>query len=185
MNTDFEEAASSDAWNFDGRGALIVRTSPQWMWVLGATYWDRVEDRVLPYAGIVHTPNDWLEIRALFPRADINIFMGTPWGVPQWLYVAGEYHIEAYQVQLPARSLTTTDVVGSTPTSATVSPFVRDRIELEDWRVLGGIRSEYNGMTSFLEAGWVFGRQVQFARSMSPSGFDISSGFIARFGLRF
>jgi hypothetical protein len=184
LNTDFEEAASSDAWIFDGRGALIVRTSPQWMWVLGATYWDRVQDRVLPYAGVVYTPNDRLEIRALFPRADINVFMGTPWGVPQWLYVAGEYHIEAYQLQLPRRTVTTT-TDGMTTTRTEATTFTRDRIELEDWRVLGGIRSEYNGMTSFLEAGWVFGRQVQFARSTSPSGFDISSGFIARFGLRF
>ncbi|MHC4879729.1 MAG: hypothetical protein ACYTGL_25020 [Planctomycetota bacterium] len=160
LNTSFEDSPSSDAWNFDGRGAAYIRTSPQWLIVAGAMFWDRVNDRVLPYAGLVYTPNDYLEIRALFPKADISFFIGTPWGVPQWLYVAGEYHIEAYEV-VPAGGQ-------------------RSQVQIEDWRVVGGVRSEQAGMTSFLEGGWVFDRQL----TLLGADADISSGFIVRFGVR-
>ena len=169
INTDFESGISSDAWSFDGRGALFFRASPQYLVVLGAMFWDRVDDRVLPYAGVVFTPNQYVEIRALFPRAEASMFLGTPWGLPQWIYIAGEYHIEAYQV-----AVTTLD-----------DPAVREnRIQIEDWRLMLGVRSEQNMMTSFLEAGWVFGRDVEFLRKATP-GFDVSSGFIARFGVRY
>lgn len=163
LNTSFESPISSEAWNFDGRAAVFVRANPQWLIVLGAMYWDRVDEIILPYAGLVYTPNQYVEIRALFPRADASLFIGTPWGVPQWLYVAGEYHVEAYEIQRSAA--------------------VDDQIQIQDWRAVLGIRSEHAGMTSFLEGGWVFNRNGEF-RDTAPSKFDISSGFIARFGLR-
>ena len=42
-------------------------------------------------------------------------------------------------------------------------------------------------MTSFLEAGIVFGRDLQFADKDENlgAGFDVSDGFIIRLGLRF
>jgi hypothetical protein len=166
LSTDFDRGPTSDAWTFDGRGAFFIRTSPQYLLVLGAMFLDRVDDQILPYAGIVYTPNQHVEIRALFPKAEINWFLGAPWGVPQWMYLAGEYHIEAYQVTV------------NTPGQP------ENQIQLEDWRVMLGVRSEHGGMTSFLEGGWVFGRDVEFLRK-STSGFDISSGFIARFGVRY
>lgn len=163
LNTDFDHSPGSDAWNWDGRGALLIRTHPQWLAVVGAMFWDRVDDQVLPYGGLVYTPSDFVEIRAMFPRADINFFIGTPWGVPQWLYVAGEYHVEAYEIGAggPQR-----------------------KVEMEDWRVLLGVRSDAGGFTSFLEGGWVFDREIKF--NNPPGGpTDISSGFIVRFGVRF
>lgn len=166
IGTDFERGLGSEGWMFDGRGALFVRTSPQYLLVLGAMFLDRVDDQVLPYAGIVYTPNQHMEIRALFPKAEINWFVGAPCGVPQWMYLAGEYHIEAYQVAV------------NTPGLA------ENQIQLEDWRVMLGVRSEHGAMTSFLEGGWVFGRDVEFLRKATP-GFDVSSGFIARFGVRY
>lgn len=169
IGTDFERGLESEAWSFDGQGALFFRASPRYMVVLGAMFWDRVNDRVLPYAGVVFTPNQYLEIRALFPKAEISLFLGAPWGVPQWLYLAGEYHIEAYQVAV------------NTINDPAVA---QNRIQIEDWRLMLGVRSEQGVMTSFLEAGWVFGRDVEFLRKATP-GFDISSGFIARFGIRY
>lgn len=164
LNTDFDQSPGSDAWNWDGHGALLVRASPQVLAVLGAMYWDRVDDQVLPYAGIVYTPNDYLEIRALFPRSDVSLFLGTPWGIPQWLYVAGEYHVEAYEI-------------GNLATSTS------RKIQLQDWRVMAGIRSDACGVQSFLEGGWVFDRSVKF--SSGGGDFDISTGFIARVGIKF
>ncbi len=162
LNTDFDASPGSDAWNWDGRGAVFVRANPQTLVVLGALFWDRVDDRVLPYAGLVYTPNDYWEIRALFPQSEVSIFLGTPWGIPQWLYVNGEYHVEAYEI-------------GGVPGGR--------QIQLEDWRVMLGVRSDSGGVQSFLEGGWVFDRKVEFSRG--GGNFDVSSGFIARFGIKF
>lgn len=167
LNTDFQQNATSDAWNLDGRAALFYRSSPKYMLVLGAMFWDRVDDQIIPWVGWVYTPDDRWEFRAVFPSPEISCFIGTLWGAPQWWYLAGEYHVEAYQ------------------TESNLAGVGVDQMEIEDWRVVTGIRSETFGYSSFVEAGWVFGRNVKYARSLAPSEFDISSGFIARVGLRF
>jgi hypothetical protein len=135
------------------------------MVVIGALFWDRVNDKVLPYGGLVYTPNGVFEARLLFPRADVSVFVGAPWGVPQWLYLAAEYHVEAWEVETP--------ISGGRQA---------DRFEIEDWRLLFGVRSESAGVSSFLEAGWVFDRHADFLNTNAD--FDISSGFITRFGIR-
>lgn len=162
LNTDFDMSPGSDAWNWDGRGAIFVRANPNTLAVLGAMFWDRVDDRVLPYAGFVFTPNDYFELRLLFPQSEVSFFLGTPWGIPQWLYVNGEYHVEAYEIG---------GVAGGR------------QIQLQDWRVMLGVRSDSGGVQSFLEGGWVFDREVEFSRG--GGNFDVSSGFIARFGIKF
>ncbi len=165
MNTDLQRSLNSEGWFFDARGMIFLRSKPNFMWVLGAGFWDRVTDRVVPYAGIVFNPNDRWEWRLVFPEARISYFLGDWWfGVPQWLYVTGEYNVEAYQiVEQNSRD--------------------REQIELEDWRLLIGLRSDNGVLASFAEAGWIFGREVDFAGA--TTGFDISSGFIARVGLRY
>ena len=168
IGTDFEKSPGTNSWMFDGRGALFFRSNPQWLWMFGALYWDRVEDQILPYGGFVFTPNDRLEIRAVFPNPQISWFVGTPFGVPYWVYVAGEYHIEAYEIQVD---------------NANGTARVRDQIQLQDWRVVLGLRSENNGMTSFLEGGWVLDRKATLRNSASD--FDIHDGFIVRAGLKF
>jgi hypothetical protein len=167
MATDFEGSVESDAWMFDGHGVLYWRWGPQWMWAIGAAYWDRVDDIVIPYAGAVWTPNDLLEFRLLFPESQVSLFLGTPYGVATWLYVSGEYHVEAYQVDIE-------------PTA--VGP-VTTRVQVEDWRLMGGLKWEAGWMTSFAECGVVFGRNVDFDRF--GTDFDPSSGFIGRVGFRY
>lgn len=161
VGSDFDRSPKSNAMMWDGRGAMFVRTAPQWMWVLGVQYWDRLNDKIVPWAGIVFTPDDRWEFRAVFPNPQISAFLGTPWGVPTWLYVAGEYHVEAYEVSVGAG---------------------HDQIEIKDWRVMLGLRSEQNGVTSFIEGGWVFDRKARFRTAPE---FDINDGFIVRGGMRF
>ena len=164
FGTDFEAGLGSNAWMYDARAVLFYRVSPRYLLVLGAMYWDRVDDRVLPYAGVVFSPNQYVEVRALFPKSEVSLFLGAPCGIPQWLYIAGEYHIEAYQVSS-----------------------LKGRFQTEDWRAVIGVRSEHAAMPSFLEAGIVFGRDLQFADKDENlgAGFDVSDGFIIRLGLRF
>lgn len=164
VGTDFNDI-SSDAVMFDGHAVAFYRTSPQFMWAIGAAYWDRVDNIILPYAGLVWTPNEYWEFRLLFPKPRITWFAGTPIGVPTWLYVSGEYHVEAYEVN--------------------VDPINRSTLmQMEDIRVLGGARAEFGAVTGFLEAGWVFNRDVDFDAGFGTD-FEIDNGFIARAGFRY
>ena len=82
-----------------------------------------------------------------------------------WFYWRGEYHIEAYDVQLGRG--------GS-----------NDQVEISDLRSLFGFRTEGgNGTSAFIEAGWVFDRDMDF-KTTRPN-LDIDTGFIGRMGLRF
>ena len=77
-----------------------------------------------------------------------------------------EYHIESYQI-------------GTSSVTAG-----KDQIELEDYRLMIGLRKSNPIVSGFIEGGWVFGRKVDF-RSDSVNDFSISSGFIGRIGIRF
>jgi hypothetical protein len=164
---DFTGAATSDAWMFDGHAVGYWRWGPQWMWALGAAYWDRVDGMVIPYAGAVWTPNEFWEFRLLFPESQISMFLGTPYGVATWLYLSAEYHVEAYQVDIE-------------PTAAGPRTSL---VQIEDWRLMGGLKWEAGWMTTFVECGYVFGRGVEFERV--GTDFDPDSGFIGRVGIRF
>jgi len=167
LATDFDGGIGSDAWNFDGRAVLLYRY-PQWTVALGVGFWDRVKDRVIPYAGIVYRPDDLREWQLTFPKARVSTFMGNWGGAATWSYVSGEYHVEAYEV-----------MVDRTHGAASI----RDRIELEDWRLMIGMKQEAGQYSSFVEGGWIFGRNVRF-QGPTP-GFDISSGLIIRAGVTF
>ena len=179
INTDLDKSISHNAINLDGRGLFFLRPSQQFMLVGGAGFWDRVNDRVVPYAGFVFTPDDRFEYRLLYPESRITMFLGkSPYGVSQWLYMTAKYNVEAYEIALPG---------GTGFNAATGLPFTaarRDKIEIEDYRVLLGMRFEGPYLAGFIEGGWVFGRSVDFLRATNPD-FGISSGFIGRIGLRF
>ena len=166
LNTDFAHSPNRDAYNWDGRAIAFYRHSPHFLLALGAGYLDRVNDQVIPYAGVVLTPNDRWEWRILFPESRVSYFLGNFGGVSQWMYLRGEYHIEAYQVELG-------------PDAARY----RDKIQLEDWRLLLGVRGAGGWVTGFAEAGIVMGRKVKFGGP--TSNFGVSTGFIGRAGMRF
>ena len=163
--SDLVASPNSDAFNWDGRGVVFLRTSPQLMFALGAAYLKRVDDIVIPYAGVVWTPNDAWELRLLFPKSRISYFLGNALGTAAWAYFGVEYNIEAYQINL-------------------VGPDGHDeKIQYRDYRATFGLRGEACGVTGFVEVGWVFAREAEFLHG-TPD-FDIDTGFIGRLGLRF
>jgi len=164
INSDFEDNLTSKAWNIDGHGMVFFRPDPYWTYVIGAGYWDRVNDKVIPYAGFIWTPDDRWEWRLVFPDPRISYFMGNEWGCGCWMYVRAEYHIEAYEIQL--------ETTGA-----------REQVEVEDWRALIGVRKDNGWAGMFFEAGWVFGRNVAFLNG--TPGFDPTTGFITRLGVHF
>jgi hypothetical protein len=166
INGDFEHHLTSEAWNFDARIVGTYQIDPCLMLVLGVQYWDRVDDIVLPYGGVVYTPNDLWEYRLTFPEARISRFMGYFWGGHHWLYASAEYHVEAYQID-------------TTPLGASA----RNRVQYEDWRLALGIRSDHVYYDKYIELAWVLGRSFEFERTLGK--INASDTLLIRGGIRF
>lgn len=164
INTDFEKSLTIDSVNWDGRGIAFYQASPTLTVALGALYWDRVRDRLLPYGGLIWLPNDRLEVRLIFPEPRISYFIGHMWGRPTWVYARAEYNVEAYEVEVPEGQ--------------------QNQLQMDDWRFLIGARKDQGWGQTFLEGGWVFDRNVRYANAAAP-GFDIGTSFIFRGGMRF
>ena len=164
INTDFNGGLSRDALNLDGNATLFYRASPQLLFVLGAQYWDRVENIIIPNAGVVWNPNDRLELRLLFPKSRISYFVGNFGAASHWLYATGEYHVESFQYH-------TSGALG------------REQIQISDYRVGVGLRSDHQWYDKYIEVGYVFQREAKFLHA--TPGFNIGDGFMARFGVRF
>ncbi len=173
INSDFNQQLSRNAYNFDGRGVLTWQLDPHFQLALGAGFWDRVHDRVIPYAGFVWLPDDRWEFRIMWPQSRIQYYCGNYMGEDVWLYVNGEYHVESYQIG-------SSEFVAVPPPNDIVSR--TDQVELEDYRILIGLRKSSPIMSGFIEGGWVFGRRVD--QRFGPD-FHVSSGFIGRVGIRF
>ncbi len=165
--TDFYNTDFADAMQYDGHAVLFWRMNPTWTWALGAAYWDRVDDIIVPYAGAVWTPNDTWEFRLVLPEPRITVFLGTPFGTPTWMYVRGEYHVESYAIETEAAAPIDT------------------QIQTEDYRALIGLRKERAAFTTFVEVGWVFDRDFKFETAPAGSNGQITSGLIGQVGLRY
>lgn len=166
INTDTESNLTSNAWNFDTRIAATYQVDPTLMLVLGVQYWDRVDDIIIPHAGVVYTPNDVWEFRLLFPKARISRFVGHFWGGHHWLYLSSEYNVEAYQIDLTP--------VGSGPSN---------RVQYEDWRLALGLRSDHVTFDKFIEVAWDLGRNFEFEDNIQK--FDAGNQVLIRGGIRF
>jgi hypothetical protein len=164
INSDFANSLGRESLNLDAYAALFYRTNPQWMWVLGVQYWDRVNNILIPYAGAVWNPNERTELRMLFPKSRISYFLGTHGTGSHWLYATGEFHVESYQISMPGVS-------------------GREQIQLSDWRLGVGLRSDHQWYDKYIELGYVFSRQNIFLGT--TPGFNLTDGIMARFGVRF
>lgn len=164
LASDFDKHLSSDAWMFDGRGVLFFRPDPSLMLVGGVAFWDRVTDRFIPYAGLVWTPDPNWEFRLLFPKSRISVFLGDYGYGGVWFYGSAEYNVESYEVGL-----------------ATLNR--KDQVEISDYRLLLGLRTDDGQVSSFIEGGWIIDRQVDF--KYKTTDFDINDGWMIRAGIRF
>jgi hypothetical protein len=174
INSDFDQQLTRNAYNFDGRGVLLWQLDPHFQVAVGAGFWDRVHDRVIPYAGFVWLPDDRWEFRIMWPQSRIQYYCGNYMGEDVWLYATGEYHIESYQIG-------SSTFVPPPPVGGTIVNRV-DQVELEDYRILIGLRKNNPIVSGFIEGGWVFGRRVD--QRFGPD-FSINTGFIGRIGIRF
>jgi hypothetical protein len=183
LTTDFETGIDGDSWLFDAHAVAFWRWSPTWMWAGGVAYWDRVDSMLVPIVGAVWTPNDYLEVRLLFPKPRVSLFLGTPMGTPTWLYVQGEYHVEAYHTDINGASASDTVVANGVVDAGELRTVGGSRVQLSDWRVVGGLYQEGPWLSRFIEAGVVLDREVEYDGRVR--GFEADSAFILRAGVKY
>ncbi|MFO0425023.1 MAG: hypothetical protein ACK526_00530 [Planctomyces sp.] len=165
LNTDFD-ASTSKGFQLDGRGILLMQLDQYWTLGLGAMYWDRVKDRILPYAGLIYRDDYW-EWQLMVPEARISLFLGNEAYWSKWIYVRGEYHVESFGISRSFGGVT-----------------ADDEMEIADYRVLGGFKMDAGLYSWFIEGGWVFNREIDFANAAVP-GYELDNGFIGQIGLRY
>jgi len=165
INTDFDADPWDEGFQLDGRGIMLFQLDQYWTLGLGAMYWDRVNDQVIPWAGLIYR-DDWWEWQLMYPEARVSLFLGNEANWSKWAYVRAEYHVEAY---------------GVNRTFAGVP--ADDQVEISDYRILLGMKMDAGLYSWFIEGGWVLDRQVEFDSNVP--GYDIDTGFIGQIGLRF
>ncbi len=166
VNTDFDSGAFSEGFQLDGRGILFMQLDQYWTLGLGAQYWDRVNDHIIPWAGLIYRDDYW-EWQLMYPEARVSLFLGNEAYWSKWIYVRAEYHVEAY---------------GVNRTFAGIN--ADDQIELADKRLLLGLKMDAGMYSWVIEGGWVFDRDVEFESAAVPD-FSLGNGFIGQIGLRY
>lgn len=164
INSDFVQSPTHNAWNWDGRAAMLYSPTRELTYVLGILAWDRLSERILPWAGVIYRPNQYWQYDLVFPQFRVSAYLWDEWGFRTSIYGRVEYHSEAYEMWNPVVS-------------------ERDRVQFTDWRALIGFNKDMGTMAYFVEAGWIFGRNINY--KVAPQGFDINSGAIVRGGVRF
>jgi len=164
LNGSFEGKINSNALMTDTRAVLLWRASPQWMLAIGAAYWNRVRDRLIPYGGVIWAPNDRWEFRAMFPKSRASYYVGRLRGADTWLYAAGEYNVDGYQVDIDGTRISV-------------------RGETSDYRILIGASATTGIWTLFLEGGLVTDRHFRFRGNATD--FAIDDCGMVRTGLLF
>jgi len=165
VNTDFQSGVMSQGFQLDGRGILFMQLDQYWTLGLGAQYWDRVENLIIPWAGLIYRDDYW-EWQLMYPEAKVSLFLGNEAYWSKWVYVRAEYHVEAYGIQ-------------STYLGATA----KNQMQIEDKRVLMGLKMDAGSYSWIIEGGYVFDRDVKFSNSVP--GFGLGNGFVGQIGLRY
>jgi hypothetical protein len=135
----------SDALRLQGRGVGYLAFSEQTQLVLGATYLDRKDVPILPIFGLMHAPSDDLKLELVFPRPRIRGRVADDMRSETWAYVAGELGGGSWAIE---RQNGRDDIAS-----------------YRDLRVLVGVeQKQLEGWSAAVEAGYVFGRRLEYDR---------------------
>ncbi len=159
--TDFDNKGS-DAFRLVAGGMLGMQLSPNWKFVGGLTYLDRPDLPLLPIAGFRLSAEDVI-LDLLVPRPRFAYrYRVTDEHEESWAYVAGEIGGGSWAFERDSTGLH--DVVG-----------------YRDFRILIGSESRSaQGPGHLIEAGYVFGRRLEFANG--PGDFSPGNSWIIRVG---
>jgi hypothetical protein len=136
---------------------------------LGVVYIDRNDLKLLPVAGIVWEPSAQKHWEIVFPYPKLACYWTTTGNTQVWWYVGAEYGGGAWTYTRVDRP----DFGAS------------DRLDINDIRVYVGLDwRNLNRWNGFLEAGYVFNRQI-VSVLVPLESVDLEDTIMLRAGLRF
>jgi len=151
-NTDSSESEV----RLQGRVIGIYQLRPSTKAVLGVVYLDRDDISLLPVAGLIWTPTDYLKLDLLFPKPRIAIRGYYDCYSAWWLYMGGE--------------------LGGGSWGVTRNTGAADVATLRDYRLLVGMERKAAFVSFGIEGGIAFSRELEYASgngnvSLSDAGF--------------
>jgi hypothetical protein len=156
---------NEDTFRIKARALGIFTPNPQFQWVFGVLYLDRLNLKILPAGGLIWTPREGVRWEILFPRPKFSACL-TTWGNTEiWWFVAAEYGGDSWTIERPSGA--------------------EDYVDYSDYRASIGLEwttlSNYRG---FVEFGYVFERLLDY--DVGPPGeINPDETFMFRGGIAF
>jgi hypothetical protein len=162
--SDFNNS-NSESFRINGKSLVIFDWSPGELQLVGGLLWlNRDNLPVLPVAGAIWTPREWLRLELIFPKPKLAARLNVGQGFEDWAYVMAEYGGNSWAVERAGGE--------------------HDLLSYSDYRIVSGFERRLNGGASYrLESGIVFGRQFTYRSGVGS--FDPTSEFIFRGGITF
>ena len=162
--TDFH-TLNDHSLRIQGLGLGVFRLTPTLTFKVGAMYLDRNKIKILPAGGFLWTPTPQVRFDIFFPQPRLSAYLTTVGRYELWWYIAGEYGGGAWTIQR--------------------ADGTSDRIDINDIRVSAGLEwMGPRGFNGFVEAGFVFKRQVIYVATPSDS-FNPDNSYMVRAGISF
>lgn len=159
--SDFEEV-NDDSIRVLGRGLGVVSLTPQFEFLLGAVYLDRLRVKLLPAGGVRWRPAPAWDLYLVFPNPKIRRTFFSTGSADWWWYVTGEYGGGSYTVEREGFG---------------------DRVDYNDVRVAFGLEWQTpRQATGHLEIGYAFDRELYF-ESGAPLQASLDDAVMFRAGI--
>ncbi|MAT69839.1 MAG: hypothetical protein CMJ58_09980 [Planctomycetaceae bacterium] len=163
--TDFN-VVNSDSIRILGRGLGKFALSPRMDILAGVWYLDRNHIKLLPAGGVHWRPNTNWDAYIVFPNPKVRRRFVDVTSSKWWWYVAGEYGGGRWTIE-----------------RADGSP---DDFDYNDIRVITGLEWETQTQArGYIEAGYVFNRELVYARSLTPPFVTLDETVMVRVGFDF
>ena len=163
LYSDFD-TNSDEEFRLTGRAVATYQWSPWTQVAMGVGYFNREDINWLPIAGLIYTPCDDVRWELVFPRPRYARRYYSACDREDWWYIVGEFGGGAWAIQRAGGA--------------------DDVITLNDYRLMIGKEVKLcGGAGRSIEAGYVFGREVEY-RSATPT-VELDSNFIVRGSITF
>ncbi|MCA9234966.1 MAG: hypothetical protein KDA44_05825 [Planctomycetales bacterium] len=163
--TDFN-VVNSDSVRILGRGLGVFSFSPRMDIIAGVWYLDRNVVKLLPAGGVHWKPGSEWDMYLVFPNPKVRKRFVNISSSQWWWYVSGEYGGGRWTIE-----------------RADGSP---DDFDYNDIRVIGGLEWETQTQAhGYVEVGYVFNRELVYARTLMPPSVTLDETVMVRMGFDF
>ena len=149
-----------EALRVSGTGIGALEINPDLQVVLGVAYFNLGSVWMWPVAGIVYQPDDEVRLELLFPEGRVSAVINETDVFTERIYVGTRFFGRTWQIDR---------------TNGT-----RERVTYSDWRITTGREIRYiYGITTFLEFGYAFQRELEYRSGLGdsePQGVALFSG---------